>query len=69
MSEKAVFDLRLWVEGEDTLEVWQKVTELQRLAELFAPAGVSVRYSQLRDGRKTRGDFEATMLPNRKRAA
>ena len=69
MSERGVFDLRLWVEGTDTLEVWHRVTELQRLARNFAPSGVDVRYVQIRDGSKTR-DFKATMgTTKRKRAA
>ena len=72
MSERAVFDLRLWVEGTDKLEVWEAVTELQRLASLFAPAGVSVRYVQLRPNRSK--NFDATIEPpkrtaTRKRAA
>lgn len=62
MTERAVMDIRIWVEGEDKLDVWARATELQRIAALFAPSGVQVRYLQLRDGSKT-FDFDATMLP------
>lgn len=68
MTERAVFDLRLWIEGTDKFEVGERVTELQRLASLFAPAGVDVRYVQLRPNRSA--SFTATMEPTkRKRAA
>lgn len=68
MSERAVFDLRLHVEGIDKLDVWARVTELQRTASLFAPAGVTVRYVQMRRPRSR--TFDATMAPTkRKRAA
>jgi hypothetical protein len=59
--------LRLWVEGTDRFEVWERVTELQRLASLFAPAGVDVRYVQLRPNRSRR--FEATMEPAKRKRA
>jgi hypothetical protein len=36
-----VFDVRVWVEGTDELDVWARVTELQRAASLLAPAGVT----------------------------
>lgn len=65
MSARAVIDLRLWVEGIDELDVWALVTEFQRRAAEIAPEGVSVRYTQIRDGSKTRG-FEATMGLNRR---
>lgn len=61
MSARGVFDVRVWVEGDDELEVWQRITQLQRAAERMAGPGVSVRYVQLRDGSKTRGEFVATM--------
>jgi hypothetical protein len=67
VTERAVFDLRLWVEGTDRFEVWERVTELQRLASLFAPAGVDVRYVQLRPNRSRR--FEATMEPAKRKRA
>jgi hypothetical protein len=68
VSARGIFDLRLWVEGEDEFQVWQRVTELQRAAELFAGPGIRIRYVQLRDGSKTR-DFDATMGRKRGRAA
>ena len=67
MSERGVFDLRLHVEGVDRLDVWAKVTELQRAARLLAAPGVDVRYVQLRDGRSRA--FAATMTKRQKRRA
>ncbi len=69
MSERGVFDLRIWVEGADELDVWRRVTEFQRTAALFSSPGVRVRYVQLRDGSKTRGGFEATMQRRPRKAA
>ena len=70
MTARAIFDLRVWVEGVDNLDVWAKVTALQRAAQLLAPPGCDVRYVQLRNPDKTR-NFRATMGPaaRRKRAA
>jgi hypothetical protein len=65
MSERGVFDLRLHVTGIDRMHVWEIVTEFQRAAELFAPPGVSVRYSQLRPPRSRA--FEATMAPAKRK--
>jgi len=70
VSERGVFDLRLHVEGADTLEVWARVTAFQRAASLLAGPGVTVRYVQIRPPRSR--DFEATMAPKprkRKRGA
>lgn len=67
-EERAVFDLRIHVVGRDRLDVYRRVRELHRVARLFAPPGVDVRYTQLRDGRRSRR-FRPTFWPERKRAA
>jgi hypothetical protein len=68
MTERGIFDLRVWVEGEDELEVWRRAVELQRAADLLSGQGVHVRYIQLRPATRTRGDvFVATMPKGKKR--
>jgi len=61
-----IFDIRVWVEGADEHEIYNRVSELVRAARLFAPPGVTVRYSQLRDPEPTRA-FAGTMRPGRAR--
>ena len=68
MSERALVDVRLWVEAEDELEVWRLVRVFQRRAALVAPPGVEVRWSQLRPPHPL-SQFKATMAPKRKRGA
>jgi hypothetical protein len=70
-DERGVFDLRLHVTGVDKMDVWRRVIELQSAASLVAPAGVEVRYVQLRAPERSR-TFDATMAPakrKKKRAA
>jgi len=59
---RGIFDIRLWVEGADEQEVYERLAELVRTARLFAPPGVIVKYSQLRNPDRTAA-FEGTMRP------
>jgi len=66
MRARGIFDLRVWVEGETEAEVYERVAELVRVANLFPPVGTTVKYSQLRRPEPTRV-FPATMRPRRSR--
>ena len=63
VSARGIFDLRCWIEGEDEAQVYAQINELVRTARLLAPAGVSVRYSTLRNPDRTTA-FEGTMRPS-----
>jgi hypothetical protein len=36
VTERAIFDLRLWVEGDDRSDLVRLASEVQRVARLFA---------------------------------
>lgn len=50
MSERGIFDVRVWVEADDVRAVYALATDLVLLMRQVAPEGVQVRYSQLRAG-------------------
>lgn len=62
--ERAAFDIRVHVEGRSRREVYLLVNELVYAARQVAPAGVDVRYSQLRDGRRSRS-FNPSFWPRK----
>ena len=68
MSERAIFDVRIWVTAESRADVWDTISELEAKLRALQIPGVDVRYSQLRRNRGTRG-FEPTMERRRKRAS
>ena len=57
-----MFDIRVWVEGADEQEVYEQIAELVRVTRLSAPAGVTVKYSHLRNPDRTAA-FEGNMRP------
>lgn len=69
MSERAVFDLRCWVEADSADEVFRRITELLERARADAPAGVDVRYWQLRNGHALSRFRPTIQRSRRKRAA
>ena len=68
MTEAAVFDVRVWIEADTAEEVYARVTEVVRVARLFAPPGVRVRYSALRPGHHL-SQFKPTIEPRRRKRA
>jgi hypothetical protein len=68
VSERAVFDIRVWVEADTRAEVYERITQLVERARLLEPPGVSVRYSQLRSGHALSA-FRPTIERRRRRAA
>ena len=66
-TERAIFDIRVCVEGEDRTAVWTRIYELLQRAQESAPEGVAVRYVQMRPANRSK-TFVATMSPSRSRA-
>jgi len=60
---RGVFDVRVWVSGENEAEVYERVAEFVRAAKLFAPPGVDVRYSSVRNPARTKA-FKGNMWPS-----
>jgi hypothetical protein len=69
VTERAVFDLRCWVEADTADEVFRQIAELLDRARADAPAGVDVRYWQLRNGHPLSAFRPTIERPKRKRAA
>lgn len=65
MSERAIFDVRVWVTGDNEGHVYDLISYFVESAAAVAPPGVDVRYSQLRPAR-TRA-FLATIAPKRRK--
>jgi len=68
MTERAIFEFRVWVEGDTRDQVFERITHLVERARVLEPPGVSVRYSQLRSGHPL-SEFRRTIERRRKRAA
>lgn len=68
MTERAQFDVRVWVEADTREEVYARITELVERARLFAPPGADVRYSQLRRAYRDNA-FGPTIQPRRRKRA
>ncbi len=66
MSERAIFDIRVWITGDNEGHVWDLVADFTDAAREAAPPGVDVRYSQLRRPARTRA-FAATIGPKPRR--
>jgi hypothetical protein len=66
VSERALIDVRIWVEADTEADVWRLVRCFQQRAALVAPEGVEARWSPLRSPHPLRR-FEATMGPKRRR--
>jgi hypothetical protein len=64
MSSRGIFDVRVWITGDNDGHVYDLISDFLEAAREAAPLGVDVRYSQLRPPRNR--NFEATMRPKRR---
>jgi hypothetical protein len=62
MTEKAAFDIRVWVEADTEHDVWKKIYRQLEWAQDDAQDGVRVRYVQLRPASRSKR-FKPTMEP------
>jgi hypothetical protein len=68
MSERAIVDVRVFVEAETREDLYRLIGQLVRRARDVAPSGCDVRYSQLQRARGPLSKaFAPTIEPGRKR--
>ena len=63
-SHRGIFDVRIWITGSTSGEVFELARELTKLSRRLAPQGVDIRYTTLRPGHPLCG-FKPTLEPKR----